>query len=264
MKQLKEKIIYPLLDRIMTRKDEWEQENIHPIMMQVVRFLTDRVAKKRGIIRTDPEWKQYILDDFASWLDQFPEIPKDDDAQGLESCDLFTLLSEFSALKQEIHMQNREQDRTIKVLDSVIDGYRKESENYREAVQKLSIIEEQVVKATERRIVLSFLDIRDTLVRGKHACEEIVKASWFFKPRGIQSTIEGYEMALRKFDKLLSDVEVFPVETVGKPFDSRLMRAVDKRLVPDKEKGIVLEELVCGFVRGEEVIRIAEVIVNED
>jgi molecular chaperone GrpE (heat shock protein) len=95
-------------------------------------------------------------------------------------------------------------------------------------------------------------------------CKELSKASWLFRPRGIESVSEGYEMAIRRFDKLLADVNVFPVEAVGKPFDSRTMRAIDKRSEPDQEKGVVLEELVGGFVSGDDVIRISEVIVNEE
>ena len=82
-------------------------------------------------------------------------------------------------------------------------------------------------------------------------------------PKEMTSVIEGYDMAVRRFDRALAAVGIHPVNARGKPFDPATMRAVDTCSRTDMEKGLVAAEPFCGFVRGEEVIRTAEVVVNQ-
>jgi molecular chaperone GrpE (heat shock protein) len=237
-------------------------------------------------IETLEDWKKNALEDFGKWIQSLP-----DDAPALEnpeteSCDLYTLLSEFTALRQEIRLQNREQNKNIRVLDDVAASHRKQEEIFQavfQANQRTTAAferiaddlrtfqrdlrqeaEEQARSEAEKKTVLPFLDIRDSLIRGHHSAQAVSASRRFFgPPRGIEGVIEGYEMAIRRFDRALNAAGILPVEAVGSPFDPRLMRAVETRAVPGMDKGIVVESHVTGFVRGEEVIRTAEVVVSE-
>ena len=52
------------------------------------------------------------------------------------------------------------------------------------------------------------------------------------------------------------------VQTVGHPFDSRTMHAMEARRVERSGDGTVVEELQSGFTRDGEVLRLADVAVN--
>ena len=73
---------------------------------------------------------------------------------------------------------------------------------------------------------------------------------------------EGYELAIIRFDRMLSRFDVRPVQTVGRPFDGRVMHAVEARRVDRIGDGVVIEELRSGFVRRDDVLRLADVAVN--
>jgi molecular chaperone GrpE len=69
-------------------------------------------------------------------------------------------------------------------------------------------------------------------------------------------------MAIQRFDRVLSQAGVQVIPTVGRGFDAQTMRAVETRQVAGVADGVVMEEFLSGFVRGDEVLRPAEVVVN--
>ncbi len=231
------------------------------------------------------DWKEQALADFRDWVDALPDETPAFGGMAVNSCDLFTLLSEFTALRQEIRMQNREQYRTLNTLDHVktdtdavsamMTAFSKECAavlaHIRTSVDTLESADQQVRQGLdddrrreiEKRTALPFLDIRDALVRGCAAARTATTAKGLFRrpPKGIDGVVEGYEMAIRRFDRVLHAVGIRPVETVGLPFDAACMRAVEIRKVPDVKSGVVVEELRGGFTRDDEIIRTAEVAV---
>lgn len=243
-----------------------------------VRFFSGKVKERIEGYQNLPEWKQTALEDFKFWLEDLPDTRPGTDGSEMDACDLYTLLSEFSALRKEIQLQSREQNKTLDTLTSFIDAYRESKALFEERSENLADLEERIRKGSEKRIVLSFLDVRDALVRGHKAAQDLAKAAadlakvkGIFKsaPKGtdevvdgINGIIEGYEIAIRRFDRSLAMTDIHLLPTAGQPFDPRTMKAAGKRSEPEAQKGIVLEELLSGFVRGEEVIRTAEVIVN--
>lgn len=232
-------------------------------------------------------WKQKALTDFENWLEDLPDTRPAAADPDMDACDLYTLLSEFSALRQEIRMQNREQRRGIGTLETLAEEIQKNAravgemrDDHRRAVETVDLlarelktaadqmcrhIDEEIRREAEKRTVLPFLDIRDALVRGHRAARDVGNARGFFRkpPKEMDSVIEGYEMAVRRFDRALSAVGIQPVNAEGKPFDPATMRAVETCSRPDIAKNHVAAEPLCGFVRGDEVIRTAEVVVNQ-
>ena len=231
-------------------------------------------------------WKEKALADFTDWLEALPESPPPAEALPAESCDLYTLLTEFTALRQEIRMQNREQHRSLHALEEASGqvrqaggGLTEAAGDYRRAMEAVDVLvlelktatdrmnrfgTDVMIRETEKRTVTPFLDIRDALTRGLDAARSASEARGIFikPPKEMAGVIEGYEMALRRFDRALAAMGIRPLITKGAMFDPATMRAVETRNRPDLEKGCVVEELLGGFARGDEVIRTAEVIVN--
>ena len=83
-------------------------------------------------------------------------------------------------------------------------------------------------------------------------------------PRGIAGVVEGYELALRRVDRMLSRFGVERLKTTGHPFDSPFdtMQAMEVRRVEQAGHGVVVEELLSGFTREGDVLRLADVAVN--
>jgi len=257
-----------------------------PFAKFIIQYLSNRLSNET-LTLTNCEWKEAVLADFKTWLADLPDTTVNEQETTPESCDLYTLLSEFSALRQEIKIQNREQNKGIKTIETIINSYDKSRQVIKEMTDELydfkektlltlkekDIIMSQALEkrdekiriAAEKQTIIPFLDIRDALIRGLNAVERLSKSKSSFRPavpRGIEGITEGYEMAIRRFDRALEQVGVYPVNAKGKPFDPKIMRAVDQHPVHETQKGIVLEEQLSGFIRGKEVIRTAEVIVG--
>jgi len=211
------------------------------------------------------KWKEKVIEDFKTWMTELPEEMPTDRKVDMDSCDLYTLLMEFTALRQEIKFQNREQNNTLRIQQSFIDSLKETLKLLKDRTSKLENLEERIRLASEKKAILPFLDIRDGLIRGLKATKAAAATRRLFvrPPRGIEGIVEGYEMAMRRFDRALTYVGITPVTALGRPFDPATMRALGQRNDPQKEAGTVIEEQVGGFVRQDEVIRTAEVIVNK-
>ncbi len=236
-----------------------------PAMMWIVQFFSTKIRLRIEGEEGLADWKKEALKDFRFWLEDLPNLPPAPERAPSESCDLFTLLSEFTSLKQEIKMQNREQEKSLQSIDTFINAYREAANLFKEKSKSIEKLEENIRLAAERRAVLPFLDIRDALTRGLRAGKEVAvsgKGLFSSAPKGIEGVIEGYEMAIRRFDRALESVGILPIQTVSQPFNPKTMKAMDKRSASDTEKGVVVEELISGFIRGGEVIRFAEVVVG--
>ena len=216
---------------------------------------------------TDEKWKEAALDEFKTWLAELPETESQVKNVTPDTCDLYTMLSEFIALRQEIKMQNREQHRTVAALNSVksvTDQYDQIFKIFKERTHQLSQLEENIRLNSEKKAVTHFFDLRDSLVRGHKASVEIANKRGFFTrpPKGIEKISEGYEMAISRFDKAISMMDVEPVETYQAQFNPNTMKAIETRTVNIGEDGVVLETVSGGFVRGKEVMRHAQVVVS--
>ena len=80
----------------------------------------------------------------------------------------------------------------------------------------------------------------------------------------IKAVNEGVELIYSKFMSYLSQQNVKPIETVGKPFDAETSEAVAFIPAPDVDMtGKVLDCVQTGYTLNEKVIRHAKVVVGE-
>ncbi len=242
----------------------FDRRVVLPLLKLISGFIRRRLDARQAPDATEAEWKEKALDDFRDWLTELPDGLPEEKSVAMDSCDLYTLLTEFTSLRQEIKLQTREQNRALRHHEALIDGYQEAAALFKERVSALAELEENIRLASEKKALAPFLDVRDALVRGLESARAVSQSRSFFRrpPHGIVGVVEGYEMALRRFDRALSHAGVAPLNTVGQPFDAATMRAVERRADPGREPGVVIEELLGGFIRGDEVIRTAEVVVN--
>ena len=210
------------------------------------------------------DWKSLVLEDFQQWLKTLPDGRLAEGDVEKAECDRRTLFAEFASLRQEIRLQNREQVKVVRDLEKVVEVGQASIDWFGRHTEGLADFEERIRQATERRCLLPFLEVRDALVRGRDAAAKVAGSRSLFRrpPPGIEGVMQGYEMAIERFDRALALAGVRVIETVGRGFDAESMRAVEIRTVAQAADGMILEEFLGGFIRGNEVLRPAEVVVN--
>ena len=209
------------------------------------------------------DWRRSALEEFRQWLEEVPDTPPRDGEES-DECDLRDLFGELAALRQEIRLQNREQSKASRALANAAAGYEAARLAGERRDEDLADLERRVSRAAEDRVLRSTLEVRDALARGREAARRLRDRpglAWL-SSRRIAGVAEGYEQALRRFDRMLAGFGVRIVPAVGEPFDSRTMHAVVSR--PDERAGdgVVVEELRSGFTREGEVLRLADVAVS--
>jgi molecular chaperone GrpE len=80
----------------------------------------------------------------------------------------------------------------------------------------------------------------------------------------IDSLKEGMNLIYDKFVKLLDEQGVKKIESRGKPFDVNYHEAVIQQKADNVPPHTVIDELECGYLYKDKVIRHAKVIVSED
>lgn len=232
--------------------------------------LDDEISEDLTALETGgmQPWKTKVLDDFKAWLSEVPDQAPPALSVTPDTCDLYTLLSEFTALKQEIKMQNREQHRTLKSLSQITDmadAYREAMDHFNEKTKQIANLEQNIRTETEKRTVSYFFDIRDSLVRGRDACPASVSQKGFFRraPKNMDNIRDGYDMAIRKFDASLDLLGIHPIASTGAVFDPMTMKALESRAMEGMERGTVVETVSGGFKRDNEIVRYAQVVVAD-
>ena len=169
------------------------------------------------------DWKRQALEDFRRWLDAVGDEPPEPEEPDPADCDLRDLFAEFSALRQEIRLQNREQARAGRKLSAAAAHCETAARAAERGDETLAAFEKRVSRTAEDRCLVETLEVRDALVRGQDAAVRLRDRRRLFArpPRGVGVVVEGYELAIRRLDRLLSRFDVRRVETVGQPFDGR-------------------------------------------
>ena len=242
-----------------------DEEILFPMLTWFWHLLGKKVKPEKQPSPIEADWKIQALEDFSQWLAELPDTKPVSESASLESCDLYTLLSEFSALRQEIRVQNRQQVKSAGTINDVVALLHDSAQLFKVKTQQLDLFYDNVRLACEKKSVVEFFDVRDALVRGKSAVENIMGKKSLFRPlpKGINGALEGYEMALRRMDKALAALSVHPIETVGHTFDPKSMKAIGQKSDPVFKSGVVIEEVSGGFVREGEILRTAQVIVAQ-
>ncbi len=101
-------------------------------------------------------------------------------------------------------------------------------------------------------VVRELLPVIDNFERGlKHVPEHLLDDEY----------IKGVQNVVKQFEKVLADMGVTRIRTVGEPFDPRWHEAVMME-ESDGTEEVVSEELQAGYALGDEVIRHAMVKVK--
>ena len=205
------------------------------------------------------------LEDFRQWLDAVGDEPPEHGKPDAADCDLRDLFAEFAALRQEIRLQNREQARAGRDLAAAAERY--DAAVASGGARRRDAGRVRAARCPNGRGPLPAGDPGECATpwcgagtpRSGCGIGRVCSGARRGAPR---ASSQGYELAIGRFDRMLSRFDVRPVQTVGRPFDGRVMHAVEARRVDRIGDGVVVEELRSGFVRRDDVLRLADVAVN--
>lgn len=222
--------------------------------------LEETAIQKRAIEATA---KQELLSNFQSFLQ--------DDSQAYQvdtekEPDLYTLLAQQTALKNEVKLESRQFKTALDKFDEVFDALRQNNEQLKtELAQQRQQHLNQLAKF-ECDFLLDLLDLRDRLQAGWIQTKDY-HPGWLARSKGNQLFIEnmcqGLEMNVERLDEILHRHNVTPIKAIGMPFQPDMMQAIAVEHDSNQPDAIVLSEQRTGFIHQDTLLRIAEVIVNK-
>ncbi len=123
-------------------------------------------------------------------------------------------------------------------------------ENFRKRAQREK---EELSKFANERILREILPVVDNLERAvEHARQENSSG---------EGLLEGVEMTLTQFGKVLEKFGVTPVNSIGEPFDPARHEAVGQLETAEHAPNAVAQELQKGYLLHERLLRPAMVMV---
>ncbi|TCT24221.1 nucleotide exchange factor GrpE [Thiobaca trueperi] len=212
----------------------------------------------------DEATKDQLMAAFRAHLDRAGTLDDPDAAPEAETApDLFTLLAELAALRNEVKLESRQVKSALDEFRSLFDALRESGARLGEEQERRREQERLADQQGQKDLLLDLLDLRDRLQAGQEQARRF-RPGWFDgrATAFIVSMAEGLEMNLRRFDETLARRGVTPLRTLDQPFDPHTMHAAELVNWPARPAGIVVRELRKGFLLHDRLLRPAEVAVN--
>jgi molecular chaperone GrpE (heat shock protein) len=220
----------------------------------------------------DPQRRRQLLEAVEHWLDSAAEaeppptgIPVDMATVLAPAPDLFSFLSQLTALTRETQLQGRATNRLHTELGGKLETMGEQIARLDASMRKMS----EVRREARLEVVGELLDVRDRFVRGLEEAHRRLAAlpAWFarFTQRPVlEAVMQGNLLARERLDEVLRRLDVQEIPCLGKPFDPTLMHATEVAQTTTAPPGTVLEVFRAGYTAGGRVFRFADVKVAAD
>ncbi len=214
----------------------------------------------------DETAKDRLTARFRAYLDSTDEATAEAGAEpaAASAPDLFTLLAEVAALKNEVKLESRHVKSALDEFRGLFDELRQANARLAEERDRRREQERLAGQQTQKELLLELLELRDRLQAG-HDQAARFRPGWLQgRASGfIGSMAEGMAMNLRRLDETLTRRGVRPLRAAGQAFDAHTMHAAELARDPTREEGLVVQELRKGFWHHDRLLRPAEVVVNQ-
>jgi molecular chaperone GrpE len=217
----------------------------------------------------DPERRRQMVEAVVAWLGDLAEAEPPPSGLAPEvmgssepTPDLFSILSQLTALTRETQLQGRATNRLHADLSAALVQLTETMASPEAIARKLA----EARRETRLELVAELLDVRDRFTRGLAEAQRRlaglrgIRARFGQRPV-LDALVEGNLLARERFDDLLRRLDVREVPCVGRPFDPAVMQAVEVVQTSDVAPGTVLEVFRPGYTSNGRVLRAAEVKV---
>lgn len=215
----------------------------------------------------DAEEKARLIEEFRACLEDWEEEAGDSDAADEPIVNLALLFAELSVLRNEVRTEARQFKTALDDMRALTELLNDQNQRLTRDLDRTREAEGNAQRQTERRLLLDMLDVRDRIAAAVavfHDYQPTFLARFAPTETKLAHGLgEGIELTLQRLDDLLVERRVRAIETVGGRLDPHTMRAVGIDSVPQSVSGEVLRETRRGYMRDDELLRVAEVVVNK-
>ncbi len=214
----------------------------------------------------DPTLKEQLVGQFRQYLDT---ATLEDGAlqEASEAIDLFTLFTELAALKNEVRLESRQVKQALDHSQELIDGLRETNLQFNHELARQRQQDGELRLSAERPLLLELVELRDRIEAAMQSLQNyrpgMLERLSDRQGRLIRGVGAGLEITQRRLDGLLARYQVRPIQPMGKRLDPHTMRVCGTEQRDDMDDGRVLAEVRKGFLRANQVLRLAEVVVNK-
>jgi molecular chaperone GrpE len=214
----------------------------------------------------DDSIKQALIDRFCGYLDMMEDGEEPPDDPG-ETADLFSVLVEMAALRNEVRTESRLVKEALEQFRGVFNSLQASQATLQRELDRARTEARDQAQSALRPLLLDVLDLRDRLVAAltlsAAARPRWRDCLWRRDRSGMAAWQEGLRMTLQRLDQVLLDRRVVATQLAGLPFDPRLARAIGTAADSTVAEGTVIKEVRAGFLWDDQVLRTAEVIVSK-
>lgn len=219
----------------------------------------------------DEQTKDTLVTELRAYLDALPEAPEtpgstdtDGDARAV---DLYTLLTEMAGLRNEVRLESRQVKRALDEFNGVFSTLEDNSKRLGSALDTQQANHAAAVANAERTLLLDMIDLRDRLTQARDLADGHQPGALrrrLARPQLalIRDLADGLGITLRRLDQALAQYGVAPIKVMGQALDPHRMRVTAVQADASQADATVLEEVRRGYQRGDEVLRLAEVVAN--
>jgi len=213
----------------------------------------------------DDSIKQALLSRLQAYLETAEtEAPE----SRTETSDLYSIFVEVAGLRSEVRTESRLVKEALDQFRGVFDMLQASQASVQQELDRARSAARDQADAALRPLLLDVVDLRDRLFAAVKSAAA-ARPGWLGRllrrpASGDEAWQEGLRMTLRRLDQVLLDRRVVPMQLVGLPFDSRRARVVATLADSSTAEGTVLEEVRTGFLRDDQVLRTADVIVSKN
>lgn len=155
----------------------------------------------------------------------------------------------FKKKEKKKEKQKDKRDERIEELTDQVKRQMAEFENFRKRTEKEKT---QMYEVGAKSIIEKILPVVDNFERGLAAVPEEQKSDAF---------VEGMDKIYKQMMTVFEELDVKPIEAVGKEFDPEFHNAVMQVESEEYESGIVAQELQKGYMYRDSVVRHSMVAV---
>ena len=141
----------------------------------------------------------------------------------------------------------------IERLTAALKQERADAENSR---RRFQTEKSQLIDSTQATVIVDLLPLLDNLERAFEAAPKELQAN---------NWVKGVLYIRQQLQSYIKDLDLQPIEAVGRVFDPATMEAVETVADKSKKPGIVLAEILRGYIYKDYVIRPTQVkVVKND
>lgn len=178
--------------------------------------------------------------------------------------DLATLLGEMAALKTEVRAETRAARDLREHLARTRVALEGELARGAAREERLRADAEELLREERRRAAQALLAVLDRIEALEGAARRApARGIWPFRrvDPALAATAEGLGLTAARVIEALAGLGVTRITAVGAPLDPHRMEAVGTASAPLPDLQVT-EELVSGWMEGDRVLRLAQVVVN--